>query len=563
MELDHLFRMGSRILAAPGHRNHVTEALYRAFSDRDLAGILKVYVDPACYSHSEPYFRDVQAQALFKKCQGLKIDGIDPKANALRSWYESERKCTFHNARLSRLLYGSDTAEEERLYEFFVRVKKRVTRWMGPVPDELDCSFGPGSVIGAQGQTHTVPDKMTNKPTTTASMLPYLKWWEQTAWARSRDNRGLLWLNGELNLEVRRASLWGTAPKNAETHRSTEIGQSINVSHQLGLGSHLKRAVARASNGKWKLSNQPDIHRILAESSSIDGKRATVDLSSASDSVCRALVKLCTPAAWYELMDDLRSKMVEMPDGSVVFLEKFSGMGNGFTFELESILFMSICQEVLAMRGQPNVAGKDVFVFGDDIIVDARFAPDVISALRLSGFETNSRKTFVDGPFRESCGGDYFRGRAVRPFYLKGLPREPQELIVFANGLRRAAQGFGPDSSRRDLLHGCWLELVQLLPTTIRRCRGPETLGDVVIHDEVSRWSRKTDSGGVRWIQVYRPVVKPLSRKDGVLTKGYISWSHFPSSVQLASRIAGYGTDQGVLPRKSVSGYSICWHPYS
>jgi len=64
-------------------------------------------------------------------------------------------------------------------------------------------------------------------------------------------------------------------------------------------------------------------------------------------------------------------------------------------------------------------------VFGDDIIVQTSSASDMFRLLRLSGFTVNQSKTFVKGPFRESCGADFHEGVNIRGVYLKNLDTAP------------------------------------------------------------------------------------------------------------------------------------------
>jgi len=130
-----------------------------------------------------------------------------------------------------------------------------------------------------------------------------------------------------------------------------------------------------------------------------------LDLKNASDSVARRLVELLLPKRWFEVLNDLRSPTT-LIGNQVVLLEKFSSMGNGFTFELETLVFLAI---VLALN-PAHKAGKNVFVYGDDIICPTRSSSDVIAALSFFGMTVNKEKSFTYGMFRESCGRDYFNG---------------------------------------------------------------------------------------------------------------------------------------------------------
>jgi len=89
-------------------------------------------------------------------------------------------------------------------------------------------------------------------------------------------------------------------------------------------------------------------------------------------------------------------------------------MGNGFTFEL---LTTCICAIVHGATGL--LPGKDFWVFGDDLIVPIDKNEEAVKALVEFGFIPNREKSFAEGSFRESCGGDFFCGINVRPKYIR------------------------------------------------------------------------------------------------------------------------------------------------
>jgi hypothetical protein len=114
-------------------------------------------------------------------------------------------------------------------------------------------------------------------------------------------------------------------------------------------------------------------------------------------------------------------------------------MGNATTFPLQVIIFSSVVSAVYNLlgiklersrRGSPG----NFSVFGDDIIVKTRAYSWVVRLLTLLGFVTNEEKSFSEGPFRESCGADYYSGMNIRPVFLKRLD-SPQDVAVVANRL--------------------------------------------------------------------------------------------------------------------------------
>jgi len=162
----------------------------------------------------------------------------------------------------------------------------------------------------------------------------------------------------------------------------------------------------------------------LARLGSITGALATLDLSSASDSVSIGLVEHLLGPEWFDLLMAARSGKVSY-QGQVRHLEKISSMGNGFTFPLETLIFWAITTAICG-----DVPG--VSVYGDDIICPTENVGEVVSTLKLLGFTINQEKSFWDGPFRESCGRDYLSGIDVRPLFFDG-PMNGQDAFRLHN----------------------------------------------------------------------------------------------------------------------------------
>jgi len=530
-----------RLLEDIGSPRSLTVEILSRYGEWDQLSSLEA--NPLHYNSAESYWRDASATSLLRKLDVLPTS-FDKKKVAEDAFISCELSCLRANKRLyclNSLPSGGDFLDGVR--DYFDRARKIVSRILGPCPAIVDGRFGPGSTFADKGRFCTVPDKMSSEPTLTPDAWPFVPLWGSTLWARACASSGR-------SLKSVHGNRFLTVPKDSTKFRGIAVEPSVNVFYQLAYGK-----VIRERLNRWgiNLNDGQDIHRALAREASSAGHLCTLDLKNASDTVCRNLVKLLLPPRWYSILDSLRSKKTFFK-GSWRVLEKFSSMGNGFTFELETLVFLSL---IAAITG-PDSIGKDVFVFGDDIICPSSSSKDVISALRFCGLETNVRKSFVDGPFRESCGGDFFLGEDVRPFFLKESPNEPHQLISFANGLRRAANG---SISRDCFVNRAWLQILDGLPSRIRRCRGPSALGDVAIHDHKERWRTRWRSG-IRYIEVYRPA---RSRK--------VSWKYFTPEVILASAVYGTGsgvrdsrTPQnlgGVTPRDSVLGYKIGWVAYS
>jgi len=504
-------------------------------------------VDPKHYLNAEAYWADVQCASILRKCQDLPTT-FDRKAKAVENFWLSERQCFRTNERLRPYLYGQAyAAEDEGVYRFILRTRKIVADLLGPCPDLLDGRFGPGSTYGDRGQLTTVPDKMSSHPTLTTEAAWFMFPWTGTAWAKACASRSK-------DPEFVRGNRFTTVPKDCEKDRGICIEPSINLFYQLSYGGLMKQRLFRAG---LDLLNAQTIHKRVACEASIEGHFASIDLSNASDTVAKLLVELLLPTKWFEVLSTLRSPYT-LIDKKWVLLEKFSSMGNGYTFELETVLFLAISMAAMEASGVQPIPGKNVWVFGDDILVPTNTTESVLAVLRYFGFTPNEKKTFSDGPFRESCGGDYFEGTDVRPYFLKEYPCEPQHFIAMANGLRRVAVSNSDPGDRPRLLSRTWFRILDALPSHIRRLRGPQDLGDLVVFDDEERWQTRVRHS-IRYVRVYRPA--RFKR---------VGWKHFDPSVVLATALYGISnpdkkghSELGVTPRDAVLGYKVGWVPHS
>jgi hypothetical protein len=130
-----------------------------------------------------------------------------------------------------------------------------------------------------------------------------------------------------------------------------------------------------------------------------------------------------------------RSRSAKLPDGRLITnLQKFASMGSALCFPIEAMYFYTIC--VMARLVKHNLpvspsnifnVSRDVFVYGDDIIIPVEDAEIVLDYLQKYHCKVNTSKTFVTGKFRESCGVDVFDGVPVNPVYLRHLRPENKQ----------------------------------------------------------------------------------------------------------------------------------------
>lgn len=529
-----------RIFRAVNTARSLSCDILMRYGEWDQLSALKV--DPSQYMDARAYYLDAVATEFLRKHQGLPTS-FKKADEAIKKFWEAEHLCAKTNARFSNFRHGSfEGPAEIRIAEFIRDVKKEMRVLLGGLPNEVYPRFGPGATFDDKGRLTTVVDKMVSTPTVTPGASCLLELWKHTSWGReylvNSAKRG--------RIKTVSAGRFTTVPKDSRIDRSIDIQPSINVLYQLGVGGAMRRRLER-----WgiDLNRGQDVHRRVACDASVSGAMATIDLSSASDTISHEVVKALLPGNWYDLLSSLRTTHTLLR-GRNVYLQKFSAMGNGFTFELETAVFACLIKVTLDRLGLASQPGLDFLVYGDDIIVPSEANSAVLSVLGYFGFVPNPKKTFSTGSFRESCGGDFFDGQPVRAHYLKDEPNEPHEIISLANGLRRVfSRLHSRDIARRKLV-AVWHSIVDLLPTDIRRLRGPESLGDLVITDSRGWDFRKVPStrGSVEMaeIRVWQPVARRLPL------------THWPSWAQYAGAL--YGIDsQGVTPRGAIQGYRRAW----
>jgi hypothetical protein len=292
--------------------------------------------------------------------------------------------------------------------------------------------FGPGASNGVKG-THTV-DKIGQSMTCTALCEPLvLKLRSMNPYFVARD--GQQGVSGTTQVEGSRLT---TVPKNEDTERTIAIEPSGNMCLQLAAGMYLEGALRHIG---LDIRTQQPKNVAMAQRGSRDGSVATLDLKSASDMISIDLVRALMPSAWFDLLMKLRSPMITVKrDGKAsdvgiqVELHMISTMGNGFTFPLMTLLIVALIYGYRCIHGGPSlfIDWSNTCVFGDDIIIPTHEYAGFVEVLTKAGLVVNLDKSYSEGSFRESCGGDFLNGVDVTPFYVKSVAAE-QDVYVAIN----------------------------------------------------------------------------------------------------------------------------------
>lgn len=295
---------------------------------------------------------------------------------------------------------------------------------------------GPGASVSARGDD--LYTKVFDSPLTSTE-VSLLDIWEHTVSADDRWFRAL-WASYHRHIpRTVGGNQLSFVSKNQLVARTICTEPTINMWFQLGIGAKMTERLRTFFN--LNLSNQQDFNRLMAEAASRGADFCTIDLESASDSVSLGLLEAILPPGVLRYLLKTRSPTTRLPSGETVELGMVSTMGNGFTFPLQTIIFAAIVSSVYRFLGIPlkkrgMAAERNFAVFGDDIICSKAAYRLVVRLLALCGFKVNEDKSFSQGLFYESCGGDYFDGHSVRPFYIKRLSTH-EDLYKAINGLNR------------------------------------------------------------------------------------------------------------------------------
>jgi hypothetical protein len=390
------------------------------------------------------YFVVYQLESFLKK---YPFSGTNTEIPALDSFKAGERSCWLYNKQNYKALESLDRTFLPLFGNCLEEIRQDIKRLLGETTvgcdGMTDVTHGPGVAYGdcyKKGETTTY-FKFRNLPyTVTQDALPYAKTlilsWPQ--WIGALDN----WYRTRCSnrfepidmqdfwsriFKVVKGNRITTVPKSALTDRTIAIEPVLNVFLQLNVDRYIRKSL----RDRWNIDiNTQEKNQELARLGSIDGSYATIDLKNASDTISLKICEMLLPPLWYDLLLNLRSPTGELKDTRGSF-EKLSSMGNGYTFAIETVIFAALSRH--AMRRSRAIG--EISVFGDDIIVPTEAAKFTIDLLEASGFQINSDKSFTSGPFRESCGTDWYLGTNVRPVFLKRSIKTVRDVFYIHNKL--------------------------------------------------------------------------------------------------------------------------------
>lgn len=378
---------------------------------RDIAALSTCSQHFDWHSHSINDWRFLrQVEAFFKK-NALFADKTKCRDAALSSFIESEKQCSDTNRRL-RACMENEVEIDLKTHEHILGVRRYISTVLGPFDRFMDelaslVKVTPGATAQSPRRDSLPQLKMRLKLFCTNRAKPYLTWIYRTF----GFNRVSLRTTYSNRVEL--------VPKNWKTDRTIACEPEGNLPLQLAFDTYAKRKLRRFH---IDLRNQ-SANKVKARHASIHNDYVTVDFERASDTISYNTVQWMFPEDWFRYLSDVRSPCYRGVFGEGTYA-KFSSMGNGSTFSIETLLFAGVCWAV---------GSRSFLVYGDDVIIERKYYADFLSLAKFLGFTVNEAKTFSDGPFRESCGGDYFNGVDVTPVYIRNIDRRKASLCHLVN----------------------------------------------------------------------------------------------------------------------------------
>jgi len=214
-----------------------------------------------------------------------------------------------------------------------------------------------------------------------------------------------------------------SVPKTQKTPRIIAIEPSTVQYVQQGILERLMHYIHSSFLNEFIGTQSQEPNQLLAQSGSLTGNLATLDLSEASDRVSSKLVRTLMHRhnLSQEAVFACRSQRASVPGQGIITLAKFASMGSALCFPFEAMVFLTIIFLAIEKEQGHRFYKKSeisqflgqVRVYGDDIVVPVDVVHTVVDLLEHFGAKVGRPKSFWNGKFRESCGKEYYAGQDV------------------------------------------------------------------------------------------------------------------------------------------------------
>lgn len=382
----------------------------------------------------DAYFRHAQAAGLLKKVEFPLFEEVC-RQNALEKWLAADEACGEMNEKCYDILVHSHTTKHTELKRLLVEIRAEILALIGEEPPDEEhlakgYGFGPGAdSTHARNEGHSAYKQLCHSCMTEDELETLAHTAPLVLSTGGNPLLAALGIQQSVSASYEAATL-AFVPKNCQEHRIIEILPSLSTMRAQAYDKFFRQRLIAVYGIDLSSQEQNRHLAFLGSLKDTAYSPVTLDLSSASDRISMGLIRLIFPVAWSKALFGLRAKTVLMPDGTSRVLEKFASMGNSITFSLQTAIYSAII--VRAYR-DAGLKWKKWRAYGDDIVVVKSVAPRVMADLELCGFKLNWDKSFVSGPFRESCGNDYLAGHNVRPFFFKKPVRTVVDVYKYLN----------------------------------------------------------------------------------------------------------------------------------
>lgn len=518
---------------------------------------------PQKYDSPENYFQAASVASLIKKVPFPKelTPSLTPRESAVDKFIAAEERCRTFNKVLPSLDRSSITLHARYFIESVI----------GSDPDFIGIlsksDISSGACIGVHGNKTNVARKLLSSHWTVSQgampyglLMCYMNDHMRNVLGSFTDSDIELRSAYRRKLTITNSNRVSFVPKTAKVDRPIAVEPFLNTMLQGAVDKFMKKRLRRrASIDLTDQTRNQELARL--GSLPVLNPYVTIDLEAASDSLSIELVRLLLPPMWFALLADLRSEYYTL-DGKEFLYEKFCSMGNGFCFPLETLIFSSLIYGTIRSKQSywPDMTSResrtidteilDFSAYGDDLIVRQEHSHDVCDTLEAYGLKVNSEKSHLEGPFRESCGADWFLGQDVRPVVLTKWLSTESTLMALHNAFYRSpvCEAFGFDI--QELLRK------ESKLTLVRPGREPGDTCfsvpiDIFMHSKKSFWDRSIYQWRWRELTPVPKEDKTIARKEG-----------FARALNYAA-LSGLKSDMGFVLRYSESKRltSVC-RPY-
>jgi hypothetical protein len=445
-------------------------AVWLMYSNNEHAQLADFGIDPLHYRNVMEFRDAYSATKFLSKFPGLTL-GYDLDQVALENFEKFEQLCKWTNKRFRDL--SADPLFVGPVVWLHNEVIRKIDRILGAFDVDdmfLMANWGPGASTDISRRDASAANKFQLETGITRDLYAFLPDGVLAGFYPMWHSH--LTEIGFPNFQVGNKVV--TVPKDATANRVIAIEPGFNTWFQSAIGKMMrKRLLGVGIDLRFQSQNQ-----LLAYLGSKTLDLATVDMSSASDSISKGVVEALIPPRWLTFLDATRSRYGQL-GGSVIEWEKFSSMGNGFTFPLQTIIFYAAAKAVVEYLHESPLSAREniVSAYGDDIIVPVRCLELFSTMCEFYGFKLNMKKTHYSSTFRESCGSHYMMGSDVKPIYLKDSLTDVLSVYRLANAIRRLAHSRAGKLACDGRLRRTFDHLVKLVPKALRLMI-PDGLGD-------------------------------------------------------------------------------------